>query len=88
MQRYGYIASQPEGQIAKVRRSILDMAFDAAVRGGVVGLLPVAVWLLVGPARRRELAHLHGRTGIVVAGVAGGHRRAPVGALGRPGARR
>jgi len=66
VQRYGYIASQPEGQIAKVRRSILDMTFDAAVRGGVVGLLPVAVWLLVGPSRRRELAHLHGRTGVVV----------------------
>ncbi len=66
VQRYGYIASQPEGQIAKVRRSILDMAFDAAVRGAVLGLVPVAVWLLVGSARRRELAHLHGRTGVVV----------------------
>src|SRR5688500_4946506 len=39
VQRYGYIASQPEGQIAKVRRSILDMAFDAAVRGAVLGLV-------------------------------------------------
>ena len=66
VQRYGYIASQPEGQIAKVRRSILDMAFDAAVRGAVLGLVPVAVWLLVGSARRRELAHHHGRTGVVV----------------------
>jgi hypothetical protein len=66
VQRYGYIASQPEGQIAKVRRSILDMAYDAGVRGGVLGLVPVAVWLLVGPARRRELAHHHGRTGVVV----------------------
>ena len=69
MQRYGYIASQPEGQIAKVRRSMVDMAFDAAVRGAVLGLLPVVVWLLVGPARRRELAHHHGRHGVVV-GVA------------------
>ena len=31
--------------------------------------MPVVVWLLVGPARRRELAHHHGRTGIAV-GVA------------------
>jgi predicted phosphodiesterase len=66
VQRYGYIASQPEGQIAKIRRSMLDMATDAAVRGAVLGLVPIVVWLLVGPARRRELAHHHGRTGVVV----------------------
>src|SRR5215208_7061219 len=29
VQRYGYIASQPDGQIAKVRGSLEDMAFDA-----------------------------------------------------------
>ena len=34
VQRYGYIASQPEGQVAKVQESVADMAFDAAVRGG------------------------------------------------------
>jgi hypothetical protein len=66
VQRYGYIASQPEGQIAKVQGSLEDMAFDAAVRGAVIGLLPVVVWLLVGPARRRELVHHHGRAGLVI----------------------
>ena len=69
VQRYGYIASQPEGQIAKVKGSMEDMAFDAAVRGAVIGLLPVVVWLLVGPARRRELVHHHGGAGVVI-GVA------------------
>jgi hypothetical protein len=69
VQRYGYIASQPEGQIAKVRQSITDMAFDAAVRGAVIGLLPVVVWLLVGHERRRELVRHHGGTGAVI-GVA------------------
>ena len=69
VQRYGYIASQPEGQIAKVRRSITDMALDAAVRGAVIGLLPIGVWLLLGPARRRELAEHHAVTGVVT-GVA------------------
>ncbi len=69
VQRYGYIASQPEGQIAKVQGSLEDMAFDAAVRGAVIGLLPVVVWLLVGRARRRELAHHHGKAGVVI-GVA------------------
>jgi hypothetical protein len=66
VQRYAYIASQPGGQIAKVQGSLEDMAFDAAVRGAVIGLLPVVVWLLVGSARRRELAHRHGRTGVVI----------------------
>jgi predicted phosphodiesterase len=66
VQRYGYIASQPDGQIAKVKGSLEDMAFDAAVRGAVIGLLPVVVWLLIGRARRRELAHHHGRAGVVI----------------------
>jgi len=65
VQRYAYIASQPEGQIAKVRGSITEMALDAAVRGAVIGLLPVAVWLLLGRARRRELAEHHAVTGVV-----------------------
>ena len=35
VQRYAYIASQPEGQIAKVERSIVGMAAAAALRGAV-----------------------------------------------------
>ncbi|HET7197018.1 MAG TPA: metallophosphoesterase [Nocardioides sp.] len=66
VQRYGYIASQPDGQIARVRGSLADMALDAAVRGAVIGLIPVAVWLLLGPTRRRELAHQHGQAGVVI----------------------
>ena len=69
VQRYAYIASQPEGQVANVQASLTDMALDAAVRGAVVGLIPVVVWLLVGPARRRELMKDHGRTAAAV-GVA------------------
>ncbi|HEX5860326.1 MAG TPA: metallophosphoesterase [Nocardioides sp.] len=69
VQRYAYIASQPGGQVANVRDSLLDMALDAAVRGALIGLLPVVVWLLVGPARRRELMRDHGRAAVVV-GVA------------------
>ena len=53
--RYGYIASQPDGQIDNVRRSLVDMARTAALRGAALGLVPVLVWLLVGPARWREL---------------------------------
>ncbi len=55
VERYALIGSQPEGSIARVEAAVSDMAADAAVRGMVVGLVPVAVWLLVGRARRREL---------------------------------
>ena len=53
--RYGYIASQPEGQIAKVQDALVDMGLAALLRGAVVGLVPILVWLVMGPARRREL---------------------------------
>jgi predicted phosphodiesterase len=55
VERYAFLASQPEGQIAKLERALTDMAYDAAVRGAAVGLVPVAVWLLLGRDRRREL---------------------------------
>ena len=55
VQRYGFIAGQPEGQVAKVRDVVEDMLLDAALRGAIVGLVPIAVWLLVGARRRHEL---------------------------------
>jgi len=46
------------------------MAYDAAVRGALLGLVPVVVWLLLGPARRAELWRAsRSRTGIA-AGMA------------------
>ncbi|MGZ4487726.1 MAG: metallophosphoesterase [Nocardioides sp.] len=56
VQRYAFLAGHPEGQVAKVRDALTDMARDAAVRGAALGALPLVVWLLVGPSRRRELA--------------------------------
>jgi hypothetical protein len=77
VRRYGYIAGQPEGQVAKVGDVIEDLLQDAALRGAVAGLVPIAVWLLIGRARRRDLASRVGLpqvlTGIgaaVVLGVA------------------
>jgi len=55
VERYALIASQPEGSTARVEAAVADMAYDAALRGALVGLIPVAVWLLLGPSRRREL---------------------------------
>lgn len=56
MQRYAAIAGQPEGQVAKVTDAVREMAVSAALRGGVLGLPPVLGWVVVGAARRRELA--------------------------------
>ena len=55
LQRYAYIASQPEGQISKVRDALGDMVASAALRGALVGLVPLGVWWLVGRRRRDEL---------------------------------
>jgi hypothetical protein len=56
VQRYAFLAGHPESQVAKVRGALTGMALDAALRGAVLGSLPIAVWLLLGPRRRRELA--------------------------------
>jgi predicted phosphodiesterase len=55
LQRYAYIASQPEGQIAKVRAALGDMVVSALLRGALVGLVPLGAWWLVGRRRRDEL---------------------------------
>jgi hypothetical protein len=55
VQRYAVIASQPEGQIAKVRDTIQQLAVGAIVVGSLSGLAGPAVWFLLGSRRRREL---------------------------------
>ena len=57
IERYAVIAAQPEGQQAKVTRALQDMVVSAVLRGATLGLVPVAVWFLLGKRRRRELAH-------------------------------
>lgn len=76
--RYAFIATQPQGPLARVRSALVDMAFDAALLGALVGATPVAVWLLLGSDRRRELGEavrrplgLAGVVALVVAVVIG-----------------
>ncbi len=57
LQRYAFIASQPEGQVAKVREALGEMVLSAATRGALLGLVPIALWWLVGRRRRDELLH-------------------------------
>jgi hypothetical protein len=70
MTRYAAIASQPEGQIAAVRRAIGSMAVAALVQGAGLGALPLVAWAAVGKPRRREIyRRMRGREGVVAAGV-------------------
>jgi hypothetical protein len=53
--RYALIAGQPQGPEARVREVVSDMMVDSLVRGAALGLVPIVVWLLIGPRRRRAL---------------------------------
>ncbi|MCP3421607.1 metallophosphoesterase [Nocardioides pinisoli] len=55
VERYALIAGDPTAPIDKVQGVVLDMAVSAVLRGLGVGLLPVAVFLLLGRHRRGEL---------------------------------
>jgi hypothetical protein len=55
VERYAYIAGDPTAQVDKVQGVVVDMAVSAALRGLGVGLLPVAVFLLLGRHRRGQL---------------------------------
>lgn len=70
IERYALIASQPEGQIARVRDALERLAVDAVLDGALVGLAFPALWFLVGRRRRRELVSTDWRcTTAVVAGT-------------------
>jgi hypothetical protein len=53
--RYAFIATDPTAQVDKVGDVVVDMALSAALRGLGVGLVPLAVFLLLGRHRRGEL---------------------------------
>ncbi|GAB3820780.1 hypothetical protein GCM10028799_30750 [Kribbella italica] len=59
LQRDALIASQPDGEIARIREVVQQMAVDNAVAGAGSGLLVTVlvttVWAMLGPKRRREL---------------------------------
>ena len=55
VERYAFIASDPTAQVEKVGDVVVDMALAAALRGLGVGLVPVAMFLLLGRHRRGEL---------------------------------
>jgi hypothetical protein len=66
IQRYGFIASQPEGQINKVRAALTDLALDSVVDAALLASLVPGVVLLVG---RRRWVELRRRMTVRRAGV-------------------
>ncbi len=73
IERYAYLASQPDAQIRKVGAAVREMAWSAALRGGVLALVPVTVWVLLGRTRRHELwVRLRSPAGLAWVVVAGG----------------
>ncbi|WP_377320995.1 metallophosphoesterase [Pimelobacter simplex] len=67
--RYAAIASQPEGQVAAVERSVRSMAYAALLQGAALGTVPLLLWAAVGRERRRDLVHrLPTRRGLLVTG--------------------
>jgi hypothetical protein len=41
IERYGFIASQPDVQVAKVENVVREMAMSAAAYGALIGIVPV-----------------------------------------------
>lgn len=70
IERYAFIGSQPEGQIAKVRSTLTDIAVDSAISGSLLGLAVPATWLLLGRRRRAELFRHFTVRRMAVAGLA------------------
>ncbi|WP_322921087.1 metallophosphoesterase [Nocardioides renjunii] len=66
VERYALIAGDPTAPVEKVQGVVVDMAVSAALRGLAVGLVPVAVYLLLGRHRRGELFRgIRSRQGVV-----------------------
>ena len=53
--RYAAIAAHPEAEQERVTDELIDLAVVEAVRAALIGLVPIALWLLLGPARRAWL---------------------------------
>jgi hypothetical protein len=55
IRRYAVIGARPEGEVAKIRAALQDMAVDSAVSGALIGLAGPTLWAMLGRRRREEL---------------------------------
>ncbi|MET0998004.1 MAG: metallophosphoesterase [Marmoricola sp.] len=54
-ERYAAIAARPEAEVRRVEQAVISLAVNAALGAVALGLVPIALWLLVGPRRRAQL---------------------------------
>jgi len=73
-QRYAAIAARPEAEEHRVTGVVAGLARNAALQAAVLGLVPIGVWVLVGPRRRVELLRPANHAGprVVAVAVVGG----------------
>ena len=69
-QRYAAIVARPEAEQERVEAEISRLALGSAIRAALLGLVPVGLWLLVGPRRRAELLRRRPGWRAVVASLA------------------
>lgn len=55
VQRYALIANGPSAEIRAVRDEVQRLAVSAALLAGVLALVPIGLWFLLGQRRRAEL---------------------------------
>ena len=55
VERYAFIASNPNSQITIIKDAVTGLAWDAAARGAVLGVVPLLLWSILGKRRRGEL---------------------------------
>lgn len=65
VRRYALLAEHPDAEERRITSVIRALAVEAGLRAGLVGLLPIGVWLLLGPQRRRELLRRPGLDALV-----------------------
>src|ERR1700712_189272 len=58
--RYAAIGAHPNAEQKRVREQIGDLALEAALRSAVLALVPIGLWVLLGPTRRAELFRRRG----------------------------
>lgn len=70
--RYAYLASAADGEREKLASVLRGILIDSALRAAVLGALPLLLWRLLGPQRRRQLLRerLPSRRGIAAVGLA------------------
>lgn len=55
VERYAFIASQPDSQVAHVTSAVRELALAAAAQAALLAVIPSVLWLIVGRERRRQL---------------------------------